>query len=138
MKTDSTAAKQLFDGSAEKYARLQAQLKDPTAITGRSGGQYMPYVDSLKTSLSFLQQSSGLLNSEEAKKVTGSLQQVQQLQGKLQQSEQIKAFIRERKEQIKATLSRYTTLPKGLPGVTRILTKNSFIIPNNYRNTRTC
>ncbi|WP_315816576.1 hypothetical protein [Paraflavitalea speifideaquila] len=114
MKTDSTAAKQLFDGSAEKYAQLQQQLKNPTAIVGRSGGQYMPYVDSLKTSLSFLQQTNGLLNSEEAKKVTGSLQQVQQLQGKLQQSEQVKAFIRERKEQIKATLSRYTTLPQGL------------------------
>jgi hypothetical protein len=114
MKTDSTAAKQLFDGSAEKYAQLSAQLKNPTAITGRMGGQYLPYVDSLKTSLSFLQQNNGLLNSEEAKKITGSLQNVQQLQGKLQQSEQVKAFIRERKEQIKATLSRYTTLPKGL------------------------
>jgi hypothetical protein len=114
MKTDSTAAKQLFDGSAEQYAKLSEQLKNPTAITGRIGGQYMPYVDSLKTSLAFLQKNSGLLNSEEAKKITGSLQQVNQLQGKLQQSEQVKAFIRQRKEQIKATLSRYTTLPKGL------------------------
>ncbi|MBO9565286.1 MAG: apolipoprotein A1/A4/E family protein [Niastella sp.] len=114
MKTDSTAAKQLFDGSAEQYAKLSEQLKNPTAIAGRAGGAYMPYVDSLKTSLSFLQNNSNLLNSDEAKKITGSLQQVQQLQGKLQQSEQVKAFIRQRKEQIKATLSKYTSLPKGL------------------------
>jgi uncharacterized membrane-anchored protein YhcB (DUF1043 family) len=114
MKTDSTAAKQLFDGAAEQYAKLSEQLKNPTTLTGRASGAYMPYVDSLKTSLSFLQNNSNLLNSNEAKKITGSLQQVQQLQGKLQQSEQIKAFIRQRKEQIKATFSRYTNLPPGL------------------------
>ncbi|MDF2189977.1 hypothetical protein [Paraflavitalea sp. CAU 1676] len=114
MKTDSTAAKQLFDGSAEQYAKLSEKLKNPTAITGRAGGQYLPYVDSLKTSLSFLEKNKDLLNSEEAKKITGSLQQVQQIQGKLQQTEEIKAFIRQRKEQIKATLSRYTNLPAGL------------------------
>lgn len=114
MKTDSTTAKQLFDGSATQYARQSEQLRNPPAITGRAGGVYMPYIDSLKTSLSFLQNNSSLLNSDEAKKVTGSLQQVQQLQGKLQQSEQVKAFIRQRKEQIRAALSRYTHLPKGL------------------------
>jgi hypothetical protein len=113
-KTDSTAAKQLFEGSAEQYAKLSEQLKYQTAITGRTGGQYLPYLDSLKTSLSFLQQNSSLLNSEEAQKISSSLAQVQQLQGKLQTAEQVKAFIKQRKEQIKATLSRYTTLPGSL------------------------
>ncbi|NII28580.1 hypothetical protein HB364_26085 [Pseudoflavitalea sp. X16] len=110
-KTDSTAAKQLFEGSAEQYAKLSEQLKNPVSLTGRARGQYLPYVDSLKTSLSFLQQNSNLLHSEEAQQVTSSLQQVQQLQGKLQQTEQVKAFIKQRKEQIKAALSRYTNLP---------------------------
>jgi hypothetical protein len=112
-KTDSVAAKQLFEGSAEQYAKLSEQLKNPVPATGRTG-QYLPYVDSLKTSLSFLQQNNSLLNSEEAQKVTGSLQQVQQLQGRLQQTEQIKAFIKQRREQIKATLSRYTNLPGSI------------------------
>lgn len=113
-KTDSTAAKQLFEGAAEQYGRLSEQLKNPVSLTGRPRGQYLPYVDSLKTSLSFLQQNSNLLQTEQAQQVNSSLQQVQQLQGKLQQTEQIKAFIKQRKEQIKATLSRYANLPGSI------------------------
>lgn len=114
MKTDSVAAAALFDDTKAQYARLSAQLKEPLAVSGRVGGQYLPYVDSLKTSLSFLQQHSSLLNGEQAGKIAGSVQQLQQLQGKLQHADQVKEFIRQRKEQIKATLSRYTNLPKGL------------------------
>jgi hypothetical protein len=113
-KTDSTAAKQLFEGSAEQYAKLAAKMKNTTAVAGRTSGQYLPYVDSLKTSLSFLQQNNGLLSSDQAKKITGSLDQVKQLQGKLQQAEEVKAFIRQRKQQIKETLSRYTNLPNSI------------------------
>lgn len=114
MKTDSLAAKELFANSKEQYATLSAQLREPTAITGRAGGQYLPYIDSLRSSLSFLKQNSNLLSSDQAGKIAGSLQQVQRLQGKLQQADQVKEFIRQRKEQIKATLSRYTNLPRGL------------------------
>jgi hypothetical protein len=113
-KTDSTVAKQLFEGAAEQYAKLSKQLKNPVSLAGRTRGQYLPYVDSLKTSLAFLQQNSNLLQSEQAQQITSSLQQVQQLQGKLQQTEQIKAFIKQRKEQIKATLSRHTNLPGSI------------------------
>ncbi|WP_276483683.1 hypothetical protein [Paraflavitalea pollutisoli] len=114
MKTDSSAAKELFNNSKEQYAKLSAQLKDPTAVADKVGGQYLPYVDSLKSSLSFLQQNCSLLNKDQAGKIASSLQQVQQLQGKLQQADQVKEFIRQRKEQIQAALSRYTNLPKAI------------------------
>jgi hypothetical protein len=113
-KTDSTAAKQLFEGSAEQYAKLVEKMKNKTSVEGRASGQYMPYVDSLKTSLSFLQKNSDLLSSDQAKKITGSLDQMKQAQGKLQQAEEVKAFIRQRKQQIKETLSRYTNLPNSI------------------------
>jgi hypothetical protein len=113
-KTDSTAAKQLFEGSAEQYAKLSAKMKNATALNGRASGQYLPYVDSLKTSLSFLSQNKDLLASGQAQKVTGALDQVKQLQGKLQTAEEVKDFIRQRKQQIKETLSRYTNLPGGI------------------------
>jgi hypothetical protein len=41
-------------------------------------------------------------------KLKGSLSQVNQLQGKLQAADQVKAFIQQRKQQIKASLSRFT------------------------------
>lgn len=47
-------------------------------------------------------------------KLKGSLSGVNQVQGKLQQSEQVKAFIQERKRQIKESLGSVTNLPKGL------------------------
>jgi hypothetical protein len=114
MKTDSVAAKALFANSEEQYANLTAKLKNAAPVDGRATGQYMPYVDSLKTSLAFLQKNSDLLSSDEAKKVTGSLAQVQQVQGRLQQADQVKEFIRQRKEQIKQTLSQYTNLPRSI------------------------
>ncbi|MDF2187139.1 hypothetical protein [Paraflavitalea sp. CAU 1676] len=122
-KTDSTAAKHLVGCSAEKYEKLAEKLKNSTAIADRAGGQYLPYVDSLKTSLSFLEKNKDLLNSQETKKITGSLQQVQQLQGKLQQTEEITAFIHQHKVHIKVMLSRNTNLSvghsKGYPDIQR-------------------
>lgn len=114
MKIDSVTAKQLFEGTAQQYARSSASLTNASGATGRAAGAYLPNVDSLKSSLSFLQQNKALLSGEEAKKVTSSLQQLQQMQGKLQQADAAKAFIQYRKQQIKEVLSRYTQLPKSI------------------------
>ncbi len=116
-RTDSAAAANLFANSEKQYEQLIQQVSDdaPASLSRRSG-QYLPYLDSVSTSLNFLEQNSGIIsNAKEIKdKIQGSLGQVNELQSKLQQSEQIKAFIRQRRQQIKETLSRYTRLPKGL------------------------
>jgi hypothetical protein len=113
---DSAAAANLFGNSEQQYTQLIQQVSEPTASPGRPTGQYLPYMDSLSTSLNFLKQNNEVINGTKKvkDKIAGSLGQLKELQSKLQQSEQIKAFIRQRKQQIKETLSRYTKLPKGL------------------------
>ncbi|MDE3184867.1 MAG: hypothetical protein KGM16_15760 [Bacteroidota bacterium] len=93
-----------------KYSELLQKIKGKApGIAKITTGEYLPYIDSLGTSLSFLQQVKGV-----SEKVNGPLKSFDQLQGNLQQSEKIKAFIAERKNQIKLLLSKYTHLPSGL------------------------
>jgi hypothetical protein len=106
---DSAGAAALFNGTAEKYKQLQTGINNKTAIIQ----EYIPRLDSLGTSLKFLQTNSSLINSNVAN-INQSLQSVQQLQSKLAQAEQVKQFIKERKEQIKQALQRYTKLPSGI------------------------
>ncbi len=60
-KTDSNAAKQLFAGSQEKYKQLEDRLKSGgNGAAAPLQGEYLPNIDSTKTSLAFLQQNQGL------------------------------------------------------------------------------
>src|SRR5581483_1362636 len=116
-KVDSSAAKQLFANSQQQYQQLMAKINS-NAVLSKVGlkGEYLPGMDSLKTSLSFLQQNSQLLGSTKdiQQKVTASLGNVNELEGKLNQTEEVKAFIQQRKQQITDALSRYTNLPGGV------------------------
>lgn len=117
MKIDSTAAKQLFANSEKQYQQLAKKLKDTgSAHTTSLKGEYLSGMDSLKSSLTFLRQNNQLLgnNSELQQKVTTSLSNVTALESKLQQTEEVKAFIQERKQQIKTQLSHYTNLPASV------------------------
>jgi len=118
-KIDSNAAKQLFAGSEARYEQLAKKIASDSLSTGKAGrltGEYIPGLDSMKTSLSFLQQNNQLLagSNNIQQKIQGSLGNVNQLEGKLQQTEEVKAFIQQRKEQIRQTLSKYTNLPPGI------------------------
>jgi hypothetical protein len=116
-KIDSAGAQQLFANSQEQYQQLTNKIKDKTGkLNEAMCGEYLPGMDSLKTSLSFLQQNNQLLGNakEIQQKVQGSMANVTQLQSKLQQSEQVKVFIQQRKQQIREALGKYTKLPKGI------------------------
>ena len=106
---DSSAAKSLFEGSQEKYAYYMQQIKKVN-IEGKSlNGEYFPYIDSLKGSLSFLQQNKKLLdvNPDLENKVAGSLNGFNQLQSKLEVSAKIREFISQRKQQLTQTFGQY-------------------------------
>lgn len=107
-KLDSSAAASLFANSQHEYERLSNELSTATG----NRGAYTPFVDSVKVSLSFLQQQSGLNLSNG--KIKKSLEQVQQLQARLQNAEQAKQFVRQRRQQLKEALSKYTNLPKSI------------------------
>ena len=115
-KLDSAKAADLMAESKLKYDGLLQQLKEPAETSGTATGEYLPYIDSLKGSLSFINERPELLNSsaELQQKISGSLQQFNGLQSRLKQSDAIKQFIRERKEHLKTTLSSYTRLPAGI------------------------
>lgn len=103
MKMDSSAAKELFDNAAAKYKGLEEKLKNGSA------GQYIPKLDTLVTSLKFLQNNPELLakGKEAAAKLKEAMGKVDGLKDKFQQAEEIKQFIKERKQFLKDQLSKF-------------------------------
>lgn len=106
---DSVAAKNLFEGSQEKYLALEQKIKNVSSQSGSLSGEYLPYVDSLNGSLSFIQKNQNLLNVSPGikNKIAGSLGSFNQFQSRLQTGEEVKEFIRQRKQLLHETISRY-------------------------------
>jgi hypothetical protein len=115
-KVDSAAAEQTFGNIDEQYDNMLAAVRTDSLPLKKGGGAYIPMMDSVKTSLAFLDKNNNLLgqSKEVTDKLKGSVSQVNQLQSRLQQSEQVKAFIQQRKQQIKSSLSKFSNLPKGI------------------------
>ena len=101
-KTDSIAAVRLFSNSISKYKELRQGLTDKSKIlNGRK--QYLPYFDTLKTSLNFLSQTDVIKNIP-LKDVEGALSTVKDLDSRLQYAEQVRAYMRERRQLLKEQL----------------------------------
>jgi hypothetical protein len=61
-KVDSNGAKQLFAGSGQRYATLSQRLRQDTGSKSMLiSGKYQPYTDSLRGTLTFLQQNPQLI-----------------------------------------------------------------------------
>ncbi|TAM94752.1 MAG: hypothetical protein EPN39_16790 [Chitinophagaceae bacterium] len=132
-KIDSVAAKGLALGnSIDSISHLQELVRNKvTKITSRiPSGKYIPYLDSLQTSLNFLSKYqadlskaggvekglSGSLNTlrqaqGDLMKAQGSLRQaqadVQQLEGKLNQVQDVQQYIQQRQQLLTQALSKY-------------------------------
>jgi hypothetical protein len=115
-KVDSAAAEQTFGNIDAQYDKMQAAVRTDSLPLKKGSGAYIPLIDSVKTSLAFLDKNNSILGQgkEVTDKLKGSVLQVNQLQSRLQQSEQVKAFIQQRKQQIKSSLSKFSSLPKGI------------------------
>jgi hypothetical protein len=106
---DSASAARL-SASAGGYGSLRKKITNKDSAAGSAlSGEYLPYVDSLKGSLAFLQQNQSRLNlsTPEQNHLTGSLSQFNELQGKLRVTDQVKAYIAERKEIMQQELQHY-------------------------------
>lgn len=129
-KIDSAAAKNCFAADpAQQYKALVQKLKTaPGKKSGELSGVYMPYIDSLKGSLSFLNSNPELLKNSKVlpADVQNSQNQLQQLQGKMQQADQIKEFIQQRKETIKNYLSKQTQLPGSITNSFKDYSKQAY------------
>lgn len=93
LRRDSVRAAAFLTTSKVRIASLQQKLKG-----GLIKASYMPYLDTLKTSLRFLQGNERLLsNIKGAKEVEEALSRVKGLEEALGKGESLKAFLKERK-----------------------------------------
>lgn len=131
---DSAAAKQLFANTTSDYEKLISGMKKP-GTAGRLSGEYLPYLDSLKGSLSFLEKNKEVLQGMKnvSAKVSQSLSGVGDLQSRLQQAEYVKQFIRHRRQQLKEALSKYTKLPASLTKDLQQFNKEAFYYGQQIR-----
>lgn len=98
---DSNKAAQVFSSAGEKYTALEQKLQNPGGFSG-----YIPILDSLKTSLRFLEHSPNLLkgiNNGEGQ-LSRAMSHIGKLEAELQKAETIKAFLKERKQYLEQQL----------------------------------
>jgi len=103
-KIDSLAAKNIFGNINDKYKQLEEKLNLPRKLN-----TYIPHLDSVATSLNFLNQNPQLLNqAKEIKdKLKDAIGKVDALKAQLQKAEDIKKFLKERKQYLKEQLEKF-------------------------------
>lgn len=115
---DSIKAQQLFAGTQAKYQQLQQKLKNPLEGSVNKLKEYLPGMDSLQTSMQFLQKLNPGLPADKLSQVNDITGKMQQLQGKMQVTTEVQAYIKEREQQLKQQLSSYG-LGKQLLGINK-------------------
>jgi hypothetical protein len=98
---DSSKAKQVFGDAGSKYTELKQKLENPSSFT-----QYIPYLDTLKTSFKFLENSKALLGKAKDidKSFSGASDKLKGVESSLTKAEDIKAFIKQRRGYLKEQL----------------------------------
>lgn len=103
-KIDSLASHNIFSNSAEKYNDLEEKLKTTGELS-----RYIPKLDTIATSLKFLDQHPEFLaNTKDAKeKLAGASETLNEFKDKLKNAEDIKQFLKERKQYLKEQLEKF-------------------------------
>ena len=112
---DTSAGAHLPPGQYQRYA---AAMQQTAAGAAGPGSTYVPGLDTLSTTLRFLQGQAGVpgvpaVSSGSLGQVSGD---VQQLQGKLDETTLIQQYVSQRKQELAQLIAGYTHLP---PGVTQ-------------------
>ncbi len=101
-------AEQSFGKADQQYSALTGKIQSVSKMEPPGAtGMYIPLIDSVKCSLQFLSghpelvKSLGDTKTKANTKIGASLEQVKQLQSRLQVTGEVKAFIAERKEQLR-------------------------------------
>ena len=108
-KIDSAKAIALFSASDAKYQSYLSNLQSgaPPSNSGATQ-QYLSSLDSLHTSLSFLQNNPSLLSSaKDVASLDQSLASVQQLQARFNQTGDIQQYVAQREQLLKSQLGSY-------------------------------
>lgn len=111
-KSDKSAAENLFTSGIDSLKRMRAsitsQIKKSVNPSSHTE-EYFPYMDTLKTSLTFLQQSEVLSNTtiKNPSQITEALAKVKATEAKLQYSEKIKGYLANRQQELRQQLTQY-------------------------------
>ena len=108
-KGDSVATHNLFTRGIDSLKHFQKVITSKTnnlSSPSSLKGEYFPYLDTLKTSLSFLNDTKSLSFSspKTPAQLTDALARVKALEAKLQYSEKIKSYLRERQQVLRQQL----------------------------------
>lgn len=97
---DSAKAKQAVLNTQEQYKALESRLERATSQ------QYIPSLDTITSSLKFLQQNPQLLSKtgDVQKRLTSAMGKVQRLEQQFKKAEEVKKFLKERKQYLKEQL----------------------------------
>jgi hypothetical protein len=95
MRKDSTLSHQLFDGIEDKYKNAASKAFSLSSTSNVYAGR----LDSLSTALNFLNKQGNLSSTNS--QVQKLLTQYSEIQSSLNQSERVKAFLLQRKQQLK-------------------------------------
>jgi hypothetical protein len=99
---DSAAATAVFGDAKQQYGQLQQKLAGTQQLQ-----QYIPSLDTLSSSLKFLQQNPQLLAvAKGPAKLKETMEKVNGLQSEFQKAEEIKKFLKERKQYLKDQLGK--------------------------------
>ncbi len=108
-KTDSVKAKQFLEQNQAQYKKLEQGIQKLT----KKGNTYIPSLDTLTSSLKFLQDNPELLKlKDNAGQLTGALDKVQGLQQQFNKAELVKKFLKERKQTLGSQLQNLGLLKK--------------------------
>jgi hypothetical protein len=134
---DSTAYRNLLPEAQTKYQELRDQINNKTpALAAGLTGEYLPYFDSLKGSLSFLTSNEDLLSAFESSQLKDALDELKEFQNKLRQAEATKQFVRDRKQQLNEILSHYTALPRRISKASENYNKEIYYYSQQIREYR--
>lgn len=103
-KIDSLAAISIFNSAEERFSNLETSLQQP-----QKPAQYIPFLDTLKTSLKFLNVNKNMLANVKGMddKLSNGLSKINGLEEQLQKAEEVKQFLRKQKQFLKDELSRF-------------------------------
>ena len=108
---DSTSAAEVFNNTAAQYEVLKAMVERNSAkLTRSSLNNYIPHLDTLKTSLNFLEkQGSDFLSKTgiDQKEIQSALGQLESLDSRIHQASIIKEILKGRRENFREKLLQF-------------------------------
>ena len=93
-KIDSLKAKEIYENTKQQYAVLNRKLQNSKL------GQYLPSLDTISSSLKFLEQNPQFLATakDAQEKLQQAMEKVKGMEEQFQKAEDIKKFLRERRQ----------------------------------------